>query len=230
MRGIGHKRVAVLLLASGLLVLAALVYQNWSFDPYSGVSPEATNADEPKSFMQNTRSPDALVDHVVFGSPKQVFGDVDATTAARFDPWLHQTYLLTLNHVIRSRLVKIDSQELANALRRSSDAYSGVLPGATAEEVASTDLILNLFDDVSYRVTVRRLTIGASGHLMARAKITEGISGSERVYFEISPNADVVAAIVTEHGMFAVKGSPELPYFVLTEFDQGAINTNFKIN
>lgn len=208
------------LLLVTLVVVAGLSYalltnRDWSGTEQSESRLEAPDENPPQERAQEAEPDDDLIE------PKQqiskVFSDVDDVTKAKLAPWLQDEYLPSVPHLERNRIVKIDAQALADSLRLSSVAFLGQLTDSRIESIDQTDLLINLFPDTEYRITVNEFEVGRYGNIRARASIVEGVSGRARVYFEVNPDSTVYGSIRSGDGLFRIYPSPELPYYVVTQ-------------
>lgn len=163
-------------------------------------------------------------------APWVVLQEVDPNVVARLDPWLESEYLPTVKYLEQSRVVEIDGEELARRLRQSWEAQQGQLPNGSVDAVAATDLIVNLFPDVTYRMAVNRLSIAGYGTLFARAHIVEGTTEHSNVRFEINPDSEAIITVVSQHGVFGVFATPQLPYYIVTQANLEQVSRNTKFD
>lgn len=163
-------------------------------------------------------------------APWVVLKEVDSDVVARLNPWLESEYLPTVNYLEQSRVVEIDGEELARRLRQSWEAQQGQLPNGSVDAVAATDLIVNLFPDVTYRMAVNRLSIAGYGTLFARAHIVEGTTEHSNVRFEINPDSEVIISVVSQHGIFRVRPTSQRPYYIVTQANGKKVFKNAKFD
>ena len=155
-----------------------------------------------------------------------VFDGADDAMVSKLIPWLRDTHLPLLEFPLRSRFVRIDTEELAERLKGS---FGNQADGSTCNNTrmhSVTDLIVDPFPDSIYRFAICEYQHGNDGYVHARGEIVGGTSGTSRFGFTIGQHEKFHITILSNGKMFLIRPTLEDGYFVINELDSVKIDQN----
>ena len=167
------------------------------------------------------------------------FGPVDTKFDAELHDWYESTYLPNLEsseHHLRSRFVAVDPIELDRRFKASFDDVErferdtrGRLVYPNELLLSESDILLEMFPGVTYRISIVRHEIGRNtGMSMVHGWIMEnGFTGREQVYFEINLNGRIKSSFVANPRMYRISATSQEGIVVISEFDHDSVMKSF---
>jgi hypothetical protein len=162
------------------------------------------------------------------------FSPVDSTVEAELQDWFEDSYLPNLDSNefhLRSRFAGVDSSELDRRFKMSFDDVERFDRDSRGRpihpetlDLADSDVLLEMFPGVAYRVAVTSHDTGRhNGMSMVRIWVVEnGFTGRERVYFEIKRTGEILGFFRASPRTYLVNSTPTDGVVVISEIDYDA--------